>query len=103
MPALKSEDAEYRRITRSFRAAAIVSFVTILGGSIFYHLVEDLSWIDSVYLSVITLATVGYGDITPHTNAGKIFTIFYVLFGIGIIAALANLMLRRAAIRRRPK
>ena len=71
--------------------------------SVFYHLVEGLKWVDAVYFSVITVATVGYGDITPHTDAGKIFTIFYVLFGIGLIATFASTLVRRAGQRRLQK
>ncbi len=70
--------------------------ISVLGvGVVFYHHVERLKWLDSLYFSVITLTTVGYGDIVPTTDAGKIFTIFYVLIGIGIIASIANYLLRR--------
>jgi voltage-gated potassium channel len=62
-----------------------------------YHFVEHLSWLNAYYFSVITLATVGYGDITPHTAAGKIFTTFYVLLGVGIITTLISLRLQRRA------
>jgi hypothetical protein len=44
----------------------------VLLGIIVYHLVEKFSWVDAYYFSVITLATVGYGDLTPHTAFGKI-------------------------------
>jgi voltage-gated potassium channel len=103
MTAPKPEDAEYDQVIRNFRIALAVSLTAILTGAIFYHIVEKLAWLDSIYFCVITLATVGYGDIVPHTDAGKVFTIFYVLIGIGIIATLANLTLKRALIRRRPK
>jgi len=59
-------------------------------GTVFYRLVEDLAWIDSLYFSVITLTTVGYGDFSPTTTAGKVFTIVYVLVGIGIFVALVT-------------
>lgn len=73
--------------------------ITVLGvGVVFYHHVENLSWLDSLYFCVITLTTIGYGDITPHTDAGKIFTIFYVIVGIGILAAVINYLLRRAVL-----
>ena len=62
----------------------------ILGGAIFYRQIEGFSWLDSFYFTVITLATVGYGDLYPVTAAGKVFTIFYVLLGIGILVALAS-------------
>lgn len=94
------DDQEYSKIIRNFRLAGLITLITLSIGSVFYHIVEKLSWLDALYLSVITLATVGYGDITPQTALGKIFTIFYVLAGIGIIATFANLFLKRAMIRR---
>ena len=59
-------------------------------GTVFYRLVEGLTWLDSLYLSVITVTTVGYGDFSPTTTAGKVFTMFYVLVGIGVFVALVT-------------
>ena len=39
------------------------TLLTIGVGSVFYHFIENWSWIDSIYFSVITLTTVGYGDL----------------------------------------
>lgn len=72
----------------SARGLLTLALTLIGGGAVFYHQVEDLSWVDSFYFTVITLTTVGYGDISPQTTAGKIFTMFYVLIGIGILVAL---------------
>lgn len=81
------------------RIAMVV--VLLLGiGTVFYHFVEDLRWLDSVYFCVVTLATVGYGDITPKTDIGKVFTIFYILFGVAVIAASLSYLLRTAVIKR---
>jgi voltage-gated potassium channel len=74
---------------------AALSALTI--GTVFYHLVEHLNWLDAYYFSVISLTTVGYGDITPHTSAGKLFTTFYVMFGIGIITTFISYSMRRRA------
>ena len=74
----------------SARAALAIAGGLITVGTVFYRRVEDLSWIDSLYFCVITLATVGYGDISPATTAGKIFTMFYVVIGIGIFVALVT-------------
>lgn len=64
---------------------------TVVGiGTVFYRLVEDLSWLDSLYFCVITLGTVGYGDISPQTAAGKIFTMVYIVVGIGVFVALVT-------------
>ncbi len=80
------------------RIAPIVGIAAVVlsVGIVFYHHVEQLKWLDSLYFSVITLTTVGYGDIVPTTDAGKLFTVFYVLFGVGIIGATANYILRRS-------
>lgn len=89
---------QIKQVRMYFRLAGILAISVITIGTVFYHFVEKLSWVDAYYFSVITLATVGYGDITPHTDIGKIFTTFYVLCGIGIIGLFANLLIRRAAI-----
>ncbi len=50
----------------------------------FYVLVEGWSILDAAYFSVITMSTVGYGDIAPETPGGKIFTMIFTIGGIGI-------------------
>nr|WP_041095320.1 potassium channel family protein [Paucilactobacillus hokkaidonensis] len=65
----------------------MIAFIFIIG-TLFYHNVEKMAYLDALYFSVITLATIGYGDLYPQTDLGKIFTIFYVLIGVGIFTAL---------------
>jgi hypothetical protein len=45
----------------------------------------------------VTLATVGYGDVHPVTDVGKIFTVFYIFSGVGVIAVFAQTLVHRAA------
>lgn len=99
-PMSKEDEIEYKKINLYFRYAALLSLIAIMGGTIFYHFIEKWTILDSIYFCVVTLSTVGYGDITPKTALGKIFTIFYILAGIGIIAATVNLLVRRAAVKR---
>lgn len=72
-------------------------------GTVFYRFVEHLTWLDAYYLSVITLTTVGYGDVTPHTHIGKIFTTFYIFFGVGILGTFISYNVRRQAWRRQKR
>lgn len=64
-------------------------------GTVFYHFTEKLTWVNAYYFSVVTLSTVGYGDIVPHTNAGKIFTTFYIFAGVGIITTFFSAFMQR--------
>jgi hypothetical protein len=68
-------------------------------GTVFYTLVEGWSPLDSLYFCVTTLATVGFGDLTPQTDLGKLFTILYILSGISLVVAFANAVLKDAAER----
>jgi voltage-gated potassium channel Kch len=52
--------------------------------------------LDSLYFSVITLTTVGYGDFSPSTTTSKIFTMFYIFVGIGIILGFVNAVAERS-------
>ncbi|NLI17546.1 MAG: two pore domain potassium channel family protein [Actinomycetales bacterium] len=73
---------------RESRPALTWAAVTLLFGMVVYSLLEGWSLLDSLYFSVISLATVGYGDLTPTTSLSKAFTIFYVLNGIGVLLSL---------------
>ena len=57
-------------------------------GTLVYHWLEGWSYLDALYFCVISLATIGYGDLTPTTPEAKIFTIIYVINGIAILLAL---------------
>ena len=89
------------------RSLLALTLSLITTGSIFFCLVEGWSLLDAIYFSVITLATVGYGDLVPKTVPGKIFTMVYVLCGVGIFvstaAALANHFIHRAQEQDRDK
>jgi len=50
-------------------------------GTIAFKSMEDLSWTDSFYLTVVTCTSVGYGDISPKTLWGRVFSIFFIFFG----------------------
>ena len=54
-------------------------------GVLGYHLIEGWPIFDAMYMTVITLATVGYGETHPLSPAGRVFTLFLIMGGMGII------------------
>ena len=80
------------------RAVVQLALALIALATVFYWIVEGWTLLDAVYFSVVTIATVGYGDLAPQTALGKVFTIFYIFAGIGIfvaaVTALAQAVLR---------
>jgi len=48
-----------------------------------YHIIEDFSWLDAVYMTVITASTVGFSEVKPLSDGGKIFTSLFIMFNLG--------------------
>ena len=68
-------------------------------GSLGFMYLENLSFVDSIYFAIVTMATVGYGDIHPQSNAGKIFALILIFGGVGtflgFIASITDVFLKR--------
>jgi len=63
---------------------AIIVFLTTLGvGTLGFHYLEGWNWLESLYTTVVTLSTVGYGDYIPHNSSGMLFTLFLIIAGVG--------------------
>ncbi len=68
-------------------ATLILTLVLIVtGGTIFFHWVEGWSWLDAYFFTVVTLSTVGYGNLVPVTALGKIGTTALIFVGLGVFA-----------------
>jgi len=72
---------------RDSRPVLIWAGAALLVGTLVYHWLEGWNFLDSLYFCVISLASVGYGDLTPTTPAARAFTIVYVINGIVILLA----------------
>ncbi|MEC7658859.1 MAG: potassium channel family protein [Bacteroidota bacterium] len=75
---------------KSYRNLLFTTNFFIVLGTIVYHYIEGWSWLDKLYFSVITLATIGYGDFLPQTDLGKIFTLLYIVIGVALILGFFN-------------
>lgn len=73
-----------------FRALLFLAAFLLLVGTVFYHRHEGWAVIDSAFFSLITLTTVGYGDLVPTTTLSKIFTMVYLILGMSILLGFLN-------------
>jgi voltage-gated potassium channel len=74
----------------AFRATLFLLLALLVMGTLVYPILEGWSLVDSLYFSVVTLATVGYGDLHPTTDVGKLFTVLYILIGVGVLVVFAS-------------
>ncbi len=88
------KDPEFRGLL-----ALVLLFVMI--GTLSYMIIEDWDIVDAFYFSVVTLTTTGYGDVAPATHAGKLFTVGYLITGLGLMFAFIR-KLAENTIKRKP-
>jgi voltage-gated potassium channel len=73
---------ETRRIV--IFAAAMV--VVAVAGTVGFMIVESLSFVDALYMTVTSLTTVGFGEVKPFSPAGRVFVIVLVVGGVSVVA-----------------
>jgi voltage-gated potassium channel len=67
------------------RAAALLVVAVVTAGVIGYHILEGYTWLEALYMTAITLSTVGYQEVRPLTQTGRIFTIVLLGAGLGVV------------------
>lgn len=73
-----------------FRILLYVLLTLLIGGTAFYTEIEGWSIIDSLYFSVMTMSTIGYGDFVPTTTFSKIFTMVFAILSIGVFVTIVT-------------
>jgi len=84
-----SED-KYRRLRQELIGGIFALIVVFLLGTLWYHLIEGWSWLDSAYMTISTLATVGFGEINPLGERGRLFTMVLIIMGVVSIGYIVN-------------
>jgi voltage-gated potassium channel len=80
-----SRSSRFSGNTFRIRYAILAVFVAIAVGAAGFHLIEGWSLLDSLYVATQTVTTVGYGDVAPHTFAGRLFSTIFMLMGVGVV------------------
>ncbi|HHP7239239.1 potassium channel family protein [Longibacter sp.] len=100
----------YVRLDQSRREILLATttlFVVIAVGTSGYRVIEGWPWMDGLFMTFITLTTIGFAEVRPLSDVGRFFTIFIALTGIGIVtfvaARSAQLLLASDRLRERQK
>ncbi|OFY65873.1 MAG: hypothetical protein A3H98_05265 [Bacteroidetes bacterium RIFCSPLOWO2_02_FULL_36_8] len=83
-----------RQIIKHVSFVLILTLTSISAGVFWYHYMENYPWLDAFYMTVITISSVGFGEVHPISDNGKIFTIFFIIFNLIIIAYIIAVMTR---------
>jgi voltage-gated potassium channel len=82
---------------RRFLIAILGIIALVAGGAVGYNLIEGFSPIDALYMSVITISTVGFAEVHPLSPAGRVFTMVLIVTGVGtafyLLATAAELLI----------
>jgi voltage-gated potassium channel Kch len=72
----------------------------VASATVIFKYLEGWTWVDALFFAVVTISTVGYGDVVPQTVTGRLLTVVYIILGIGVFVAaataLGDQLLRRA-------
>lgn len=79
---------------KNFIRPFIYLVVLLLVGTSGYRIIEKWNTIDSLYMTVITITTVGFGEIHPMSNSGRLFTIGLLIGGVGFYGVVANSLIK---------
>ena len=80
--------------SRSFLYAAVFLIASMFIGVSGYMIIEGYVMIDAIYMTMLLISTVGFSEIAPLSNDGKIFTSIYMVFNLGIYAYIVSVISR---------
>ena len=71
---------------RKILIAGFYSLILTSIGTLGYMFIDDYSFINALYMTIITVSTVGFGEVQELSDAGKLFTAFLIIAGLGVMA-----------------
>ena len=77
---------------KAFRLPLILTVLTMLVGTIGYVIIDDFPLMDAIYQTGITFTTVGFGEIAPISDAGRIFTITLIISGFAVFSSAVGIL-----------
>jgi voltage-gated potassium channel len=83
-------EQKYLQIQKELRTGAVALGLVFLTGTLWYKFVEDWHWSDAAYMTMITLSSVGFGEINPLGDRGRIFTMSLIIMGLMSIGYIVN-------------
>ena len=83
-------DPKYKRLRQELIGGVVALGVVFLIGTLWYRFVEGWTWLDSAYMTMSTLATVGFGEINPLNERGRLFTMVLIVMGLITIGYIVN-------------
>ena len=75
---------------RPFLTTLVALLVVTSFGIVGFMLIAGYTLLDAVYMMVITLSTVGFREVLPLSAAGKVLTVFLIVFGFGLVLTIAG-------------
>lgn len=78
---------------KAFRLPLILTVMTMMVGTLGYIIIDDFTMMDAIYQTGITFTTVGFGEIAPISNAGRIFTITLIIAGFAVFSSVIGIMI----------
>ena len=77
---------------KAFRLPLILTVLTMMVGTVGYVIIDDFALMDAIYQTGITFTTVGFGEISPVSDAGRIFTITLIIAGFAVFSSAVGIL-----------